>query len=157
MMEVLMDGRMDEWMDGWMDGWMEVKEGMMEGSKEGKKEGRKEGRTEGRKEGPKKRYPQGQRVRIVKADVKRYNPTLNCPGCEAIVDKRKAENHSEECRARFVRLFQETEAGRRRLEDADERRVNRIEAEGKEKGEGGGPKTGGERYKKTRQNRNTDK
>ena len=71
----------------------------------------------------KKRYPQGQRVRIVKGDVRRYNPTLNCPGREAIMDKRKSENHSGECRARFVRLFRETEEGRKRLDEADERRA----------------------------------
>ena len=66
------------------------------------------------KEGPKMpegseefkaRNPMGQRVRIYKRDVRKYNPTLNCPGCEAVVDKRKAENHSEECRARFAKDF----------------------------------------------------
>ena len=102
--------------------WKPKEEGE-DGAKAKPREG-KEGpeMPEGTEE-PKKRYPQGQRVRIVKADVRRYNPTLNCPGCEAIMDKRKSENHSEECRARFVRLFQETEEGRKRLNEADERRV----------------------------------
>ena len=80
----------------------------------------------------KARNPMGQRVRIYKRDVK------NCPGCEAVVDKRKAENHSEECRARFVKIFSETEEGRKRLEQADERvaRVaKRRKPETEEKGE----------------------
>ena len=66
--------------------------------------------TEGA-EKAKERNPQGQRVRIYKRDVHRHDPTLHCPRCEAIVDKRKAENHSEECRAWFVKIFKELEEG----------------------------------------------
>ena len=67
----------------------------------------------------KERNPRGQRVRITKADVRLYNPTIGCPGCAAVADKRKAENHSESCRARFVEIFQKTEDGRKRLEEAN--------------------------------------
>ena len=69
----------------------------------------------------KERIPRGQRVRITKADVKLHNPTIGCPGCSAVVDKRRSENHSESCRARFVEIFKQTEKGRKRLEEADQR------------------------------------
>merc|ERR1712026_139464 len=67
------------------------------------------------------RNPRGQRVRIVKADVRDNGPTIECPGCAAVVDKRKARNHTESCRARLMEIFKQTEMGRRRLEEADQR------------------------------------
>ena len=84
----------------------------------------------------KERNPRGQGVRITKADVRLHNPTIGCPGCAAIADKRKAENHSESCRARFVEFFQKTEKGRKRLEEANQR-IERVDSrKKKEKDQG---------------------
>ena len=46
------------------------------------------------------------RVYILKPDVKIHGATRGCPGCIAVIMKKKAQNHSEACRARFIKIFE---------------------------------------------------
>ena len=56
---------------------------------------------------------------VLAPDVKHFNPTEGCRGCESVVLHGKVLpglSHTQACRERFERLLEGDEAGRRRLE-----------------------------------------
>ena len=42
-----------------------------------------------------------QRERITKPDIDEFGATIGCPGCNAIKDNKRAQAHSDRCRARL--------------------------------------------------------
>ena len=65
--------------------------------------------------------PEGpRRLYVLERDVKHFNPTPGCPGCDAVIATGKTQPghaHNQACRERFIELLGQDEAGRRRLED----------------------------------------
>ena len=58
-------------------------------------------------------------VYVLTPDVKYFNPTPGCRGCDSVVQHGKVLpglSHTQTCRERFERLLEGDEAGRRRLE-----------------------------------------
>lgn len=64
------------------------------------------------------------RLQITEQDVKKHGPTAGCRKCSDVRQgKKHVRAHSEECRQRFVKLFEQDDQGRKRL-DAYERKMN---------------------------------
>ena len=55
-----------------------------------------------------------QRVWIMRHDVENRGMTRGCGGCKAAIDGRKGHKHTESCRARFVKEFEQTVEGRKK-------------------------------------------
>ena len=55
----------------------------------------------------KSRENAGQRFNIMAKDVRKYGPTIGCPGCAAVIDKLASQNHTEPCRAKFHKIIPE--------------------------------------------------
>ena len=65
------------------------------------------------------------RVHIRGHHVRAHGPTRGCDGCMAAMNRRKARNHTEPCRNRFMKIFEATPEGRERIEKVEERKANR--------------------------------
>ena len=64
---------------------------------------------------------------MFKTDIEEHGPTPKCPGCRALGNAGKYRaKHTDECRIRFEKILSETEAGKKRIEAARERRLDGI-------------------------------
>ena len=68
------------------------------------------------------------RLYINKADVKKYGLTEGCLGCCCLAEGKRAQGHSEGCRARLEAEIAKTEEGRIRLTTAYLRGLDRESA-----------------------------
>ena len=57
-----------------------------------------------------------QRERITKQDIDEFGATIGCPGCNAIKDNKRAQVHSDRCRARIEECLRTTSHGAERLD-----------------------------------------
>ena len=76
----------------------------------------------------------GRRLYISKADLMRHGLTEGCLGCRCLAEEKRAQGHSEGCRARLEAEIAKTEEGRARLTTAYLRSLPRDE--GREPGAG---------------------
>jgi len=54
------------------------------------------------------------RVRLMKEDYIEHGFTLGCRGCKALINKQRAQSHSEECRLRLEKLLESNVSGKER-------------------------------------------
>ena len=51
-------------------------------------------------------------MRLSRDDVRKYRPTVKCPGCEAAMRGSTAQNHTEQCRKRLEECIEKNEKDR---------------------------------------------
>ena len=61
-----------------------------------------------------------QREIITKQDVEKFGAIVECQGCNAIKDNKRAQAHSDRCRERIERCFRTTPQGAERLDRRSE-------------------------------------
>ena len=61
-----------------------------------------------------------QRERIAKQDINEFGATIGCPGCNAIMDNKRAQAHSDRCRRRVEERLRITPHGAERLDRRNE-------------------------------------
>ena len=69
----------------------------------------------------------GRRLYISKADIMKHGLTEGCLGCRCLAERKRAQGHSEGCRARLEAEIAKTEDGRARLATAYLRSLPRDE------------------------------
>ena len=70
---------------------------------------------------PQKSIPISRRFKISRKDIDAAGPTPRCPGCIAQERGLPAREHTAECRRRMAEAFASTPAGKRRLDQENER------------------------------------
>ena len=65
------------------------------------------------------------RMYIRKRDVLEHGMTEGCPGCNAIKNNKKSMNHTDACRQRIEAKISESEGGKRRIQE-NENRQNEV-------------------------------